>query len=343
MFKAIISGGGGGGSGTVTSVNVSGGTTGLTTSGGPVVGAGTITLAGVLVVASGGTGASAMLAGLVSSNGAIYQATTLGTGLSFAAATLSNTGIVLFGGVTGAITLGTGLAMTGNRLDNTGSLGTVTSVSGSGGTTGLTLTGGPITGAGTLTLGGTLVAANLANTTVAPASYGNAASSLALTIDAQGRITSAAANAIAIAAAAVSGLAASATTDTTNAANITSGLIPGARLPPAVGGLPSEAGTVTPPGTYDLGPFPVGGTVLNSYAHVVSGGTMTFTAAIGVPGGALTNITGLAALAISTNAENKGTATAANVLTADQHLWVILTNTGTPLGGDVYFSARIPS
>lgn len=38
--------------------------------------------------------------------------------------------------------------------------GTVTSVSGSGGTTGLTLTGGPITGAGTLTLGGTLAAVN---------------------------------------------------------------------------------------------------------------------------------------------------------------------------------------
>lgn len=38
--------------------------------------------------------------------------------------------------------------------------GTVTSVNGSGGTTGLTLTGGPITGAGTLTLGGTLALAN---------------------------------------------------------------------------------------------------------------------------------------------------------------------------------------
>ncbi len=38
--------------------------------------------------------------------------------------------------------------------------GTVTSVAGSGGTTGMTLTGGPITGAGTLTLGGTLAAVN---------------------------------------------------------------------------------------------------------------------------------------------------------------------------------------
>lgn len=50
--------GGGGGSGTVTSVAVSGGTTGLTTSGGPITTAGTITLAGTLAVASGGTGST---------------------------------------------------------------------------------------------------------------------------------------------------------------------------------------------------------------------------------------------------------------------------------------------
>jgi len=44
------------GTGTVTSVEVSGGTTGLTTSGGPVTSSGTITLAGTLAVANGGTG-----------------------------------------------------------------------------------------------------------------------------------------------------------------------------------------------------------------------------------------------------------------------------------------------
>jgi hypothetical protein len=42
--------------GTVTSVAVSGGTTGLTTSGGPITTSGTITLAGTLAVANGGTG-----------------------------------------------------------------------------------------------------------------------------------------------------------------------------------------------------------------------------------------------------------------------------------------------
>jgi hypothetical protein len=40
----------------VTSIDVSGGTTGLTTSGGPVTSTGTITIAGTLAVANGGTG-----------------------------------------------------------------------------------------------------------------------------------------------------------------------------------------------------------------------------------------------------------------------------------------------
>jgi hypothetical protein len=50
------------GAGTVTSVDVSGGTTGLTTSGGPVTGSGTITIAGTLAVANGGTGATSLTA-----------------------------------------------------------------------------------------------------------------------------------------------------------------------------------------------------------------------------------------------------------------------------------------
>lgn len=44
------------GIGTVTSVNVSGGTTGLTTTGGPITAAGTITIGGTLAPTSGGTG-----------------------------------------------------------------------------------------------------------------------------------------------------------------------------------------------------------------------------------------------------------------------------------------------
>ena len=76
------------GSGTVTSVNVSGGTTGLTTSGGPVTTSGTITLAGTLDVDNGGTGAT-------TASGA---RTNLG-----AAASGANSDITSMTGVTGGI------------------------------------------------------------------------------------------------------------------------------------------------------------------------------------------------------------------------------------------------
>jgi len=59
------------GAGTVTSVNVSGGTTGLTTSGGPVTVAGTITLAGTLAIANGGTGQTTRQAALDALAGAV--------------------------------------------------------------------------------------------------------------------------------------------------------------------------------------------------------------------------------------------------------------------------------
>jgi len=52
--------------GGVTSVNVSGGFTGLTTSGGPITSSGTITLDGILNVANGGTGATTAAAALTS-------------------------------------------------------------------------------------------------------------------------------------------------------------------------------------------------------------------------------------------------------------------------------------
>lgn len=70
--------------GTVTSINVSGGTTGLTTSGGPVTTSGTITLAGILSPANGGTGVNnvsntlTLTGNLVTSGG--YNITLTGTG-----------------------------------------------------------------------------------------------------------------------------------------------------------------------------------------------------------------------------------------------------------------------
>jgi hypothetical protein len=72
--------------GTVTSVAVSGGTTGLTTSGGPITSSGTITLAGTLAVANGGTGVT----------------TSTGTGTVVLGTNPTLTGVTLAGELAGA-------------------------------------------------------------------------------------------------------------------------------------------------------------------------------------------------------------------------------------------------
>jgi hypothetical protein len=108
-----------GGTGTVTSVAVSGGTTGLTTSGGPITASGTITLGGTLAVASGGTGTAT-------------PSLVAGTNVT----------------ITGSWPNQTINATAGGS-------GTVTSVGGTGTVNGLTLTG-TVTTSGNLTLGGTL-------------------------------------------------------------------------------------------------------------------------------------------------------------------------------------------
>lgn len=74
------------GSGTVTSVNVSGGSTGLTFSGGPITASGTVTMAGTLAIANGGTGSGTAaaartalgVAGLADAN-TFSQAQVIGT------------------------------------------------------------------------------------------------------------------------------------------------------------------------------------------------------------------------------------------------------------------------
>jgi hypothetical protein len=158
--------------GTVTSIDVSGGSTGLTSSGGPVSTSGTITLAGTLNVANGGTGTNAstgtgsvvLSVGPTLTNANISGLTLTtplnipggGTGIG----TVPNYGQILIGNSVGytlsTITAGSGISITNGPgsisiAASSNSSGTVTSVSGSG-TYGFNLTGGPVTTSGTLTV-----------------------------------------------------------------------------------------------------------------------------------------------------------------------------------------------
>lgn len=85
------------GTGTVTSVDITGGTTGLTATGGPVTTSGTFTLGGTLAVANGGTGQTTY------TNGQLLIGNTTGNTLTKATLT-AGTGISITNG-TGSITI----------------------------------------------------------------------------------------------------------------------------------------------------------------------------------------------------------------------------------------------
>lgn len=92
--------------------------------------------------------------------------------------------------------------------------------------------------------GSSAVTVALANSGVSAATYGSASQVPVFAVNAQGQLTSVTNTAIAITAGAVSGLAPSATTDTTNATNITSGTLPTGRLSGSYTGI-TAVGTLT--------------------------------------------------------------------------------------------------
>lgn len=102
----------GDGTGTVTSVTISGGTTGLTTSGGPITTSGTITFAGTLAAANGGTGITSLGTGVatalginVGSAGApVVLDGALGTPSSGTVTNLTGTASINVNGTVGATT-----------------------------------------------------------------------------------------------------------------------------------------------------------------------------------------------------------------------------------------------
>lgn len=155
--------------GTVTSVDASGGTTGLNFTGGPITTAGTLTLGGTLTIGSGGTGLTATPTNgqLLIGNGAGYTLAglTAGTGVSVTGGagsiTVTNTAPDQIVSLTGAGTTSiSGTYPSFTITSNDAFVGTVTSVSGTGTVNGITLTG-TVTSSGSLTLGGTLSGVSL--------------------------------------------------------------------------------------------------------------------------------------------------------------------------------------
>lgn len=124
------------GAGTVTSVNASGGTTGMTFTGGPITASGTLTMSGTLAVANGGTGVTELTGYVIGNGGSPFTASL----------TIPNTDITGLG--TMSTQSASAVSITGGAIDGvtiggtTPAAGTFTSV----GMTSGTITTAPVTG-----------------------------------------------------------------------------------------------------------------------------------------------------------------------------------------------------
>ena len=186
--------------GTVTSVQASGGTTGLSFSGGPITASGTLTLAGTLGIANGGTGQTTATgainalvplqtgnAGMVlTTNGSVVSWAINGSGTVTSVSATGANGIIVSGSPitsSGTIALSLG-AITPTSVASTG---TVTGSNLSGTNTGdqtITLTG-DVTGAGTASFPTTLATVN-----TTPGTYADAHFVPTITVNAKGLVTS---------------------------------------------------------------------------------------------------------------------------------------------------------
>ena len=115
------------GSGTVTSVDGSGGITGLSLTGGPITVAGTLTLGGTLNVASGGSGAASLTGYLIGNGTSAFTASTTipTTALSGTVtnAQLANSSLTINGSLVslgGTISVGTVISLTSTTLSIAG-------------------------------------------------------------------------------------------------------------------------------------------------------------------------------------------------------------------------------
>lgn len=185
--------------GTVTSVQGSGGTTGLTFTGGPITSSGTLTLGGTLAIANGGTGQTtaanainALLPTQTGNSGKILSTNgTVASWVDNAVGTVTSVSVVTANGISGTVATATStpaITLTLGAITPTSvaATGTVAGSNLSGTNTGdqtITLTG-DVTGSGTGTF-----AATLSSTGVVANTYGSATQVPVFTVDAKGRIT----------------------------------------------------------------------------------------------------------------------------------------------------------
>ena len=190
------------GTGTVTSVAVSGGSTGLTTTGGPITNSGTITLAGTLSITNGGTGATSATAAI--NNLLPAQTGNTGKFLTTDGSTVSWAIVPMTGGTVTSVTASGTQGVTTNVVNGTTTpaitigLGNITptSVAATGTVTGSNLSGtntgdqvivlsgdGTGTGTGAITL-------TLATVNSTPGTYGDAHFVPTITVNNKGLVTS---------------------------------------------------------------------------------------------------------------------------------------------------------
>jgi hypothetical protein len=187
--------------GTVTSVSGSGGTTGLTLTGGPITTSGTLTLGGTLSIANGGTGATTAAAALdalvppQAGNAGRFlttDGTTVSWGTDVGPGTVTTVSIVTANGVSGTVANASSTPAITLTLDaitpnSVAAVGTVTGSNLSGTNTGdqtITLTG-DVTGTGTGSF-----AATLATVNVTPGTYADSHFVPTITVNAKGLVTS---------------------------------------------------------------------------------------------------------------------------------------------------------